>query len=276
MKILKFTLGRKIDINYPTNRLMLGISLFSAFAIYVLTKDIVQGLFCAAGFFFAWGITREIDPEKEYSAFLSAFIAIGLIFFYFYDGINLGPLFFILLALRFISGICGYEPTLIDILSLVLLGGYLSFTRENGVYFMILALMFFISWFRYDKGNVFLLLTAGAFALTILLFIIYPEVEFFQTFSSLSPVVIYGIRTLLIVLTIFQYYFLGKDQKIFDDLGKALGNQNIQKGLIFYSISVMLLFTLENLTQSTIIIMLSTLAGAALWRLTRPTGDASI
>jgi len=269
MNNLKFTLGRKIDINYFTNRLMLGISLFSAFAIYVLTRDIIQGLFSAAGFFFAWGITREIDPEKEYSAFLSAFIATGLIFFYFYDGINLAPLFFLLLGLRFISGICGYEPTLIDILALVLLGGYLSISREKGIYFMILALMFFISWFRYDRNRIYLLLAGASFIVTFGLVKIYPEVAFFQTFSSLSPVAIYGIRTLIIAATIFLYYSLGKDQKIVDDLGNAMVSQHVQKALIFYSIAVMLLFTLENLTQSTGIIILSALGGATLWRIPR-------
>lgn len=270
MKNLRFTLGRKIDINYPTNRLMLGINLFSAFAIYVLTKDVIQGLFSAAGFFFAWGLTREIDPEKEYSAFVSAFIATGLIFFYFYDGINLAPLFFLLLGLRFISGICGYKPTLIDMASLILLAGYLSVSRGNGVYFLILSLLFFVSWFRYEKEKIFLLLAGVAGISSFGLINFFSDVAFFQSFSNLSPAAIYGIRTVIILVTIFLYYSLGKDQKIRDDLGKAMANHNIQKTLIFYSIAVMLLLTMENLTQSTIIIMLSTLTGAALWRIPQP------
>lgn len=77
----RFTaLGRPVDRRYPTNRAIASLSLAVAivgFAIRRLTgappsQAFLDGLLIAAGFFLAWAIARELDPDHELSAFAAA------------------------------------------------------------------------------------------------------------------------------------------------------------------------------------------------------------
>jgi len=266
----KFTLGRKVDITYPTNRWLVLMMLFVAFLTFLFSKSFNQSLLTAGGFFFAWAIAREVDPLKEYAAFISGGLTVILMSFYLFDGINFGPLFFMLLSLRFISGICGYQPTYVDFSSIILLAGYLSYSRETFIYFFILALMFIFSWCRYSKNAVYLIGTGSSLILSAVFYYIYTAENLFSSLP-LSPVGIYILRTIIIFAGIFLYFSFKKDLGIKDDLGKEISPKVIIRTLLYFILSIFLLMTFENLTQNTHIILLSTLAGPALQRL----GDAS-
>ncbi len=260
---LKFTLGRKIDIHYPTNRWLLIIMLLIASIVSLISGSVKEGIYTGVGFFFAWGLTREIDPPKEYSAFISGFISLVLIFFY--DGVNLAPLFFILLTIRFISGITGYRPTYVDIISLILFAGFLTYSRENPVYFLILFLMFMFSYSRYSKDKIYL------FSSVIALLISIVSSYFYKTEEILSSVPFnWKIFTVFAVFILLASFFLisslNKEKGIEDDLGGIIKAKIIVKALTFFIISIILILSFEKVTQSTQIILLSTILGAAIGR----------
>lgn len=260
----KFTLGRKIDINYKTNRYLIIAMIFIASLVSVISGSLKQSLFTAIGFFFAWALTREIDPLKEYAAFISGLLALIIILFY--DGVNLAPLFFLLIATRFVSGICGYKPTYVDILSLFLLAGYLTYSKENSIYFFILTLMFATSWFRYLKDKIYLAGTSIGFLLSIIFFFIYPIKEIFLSLPFNWKIIPF-VLTMILLITLFLALSFNKDKGIKDDLGGDIESHVIVKTLIFYSLTIILFILFENLTQSTLIILLSTITGAGIWRL---------
>lgn len=78
------TIGRPIDLKYPTNRAILVFSLLTLAlftALYLFNgrefgSAILGGFAASFGVFFGWALTREIDPDHD----LAAFVAGGLVF----------------------------------------------------------------------------------------------------------------------------------------------------------------------------------------------------
>ena len=77
----RFTnLARAVDIKYPTNLAVVILSGFVFFAAGIfqwadglqLLAALGAGFSLGLTFFLAWALAREIDPDQEYSAFLSA------------------------------------------------------------------------------------------------------------------------------------------------------------------------------------------------------------
>lgn len=80
----KFTsIGRALDPRYPTNRAIMVFALVGGVTAGIIRLinggDLVQaaidGFFAGGMTFFGWGLAREIDPDREYSAFLAAGLA---------------------------------------------------------------------------------------------------------------------------------------------------------------------------------------------------------
>ena len=86
-----FGLGRPFDIDERFNRIAIMWTLLSTIILLIIrqvtgtgTGSIMRDAVCyAAGFFFAYLIGREVDPEpgREWGALLGAFVALGLEFF---------------------------------------------------------------------------------------------------------------------------------------------------------------------------------------------------
>ncbi len=78
-------LGRPVDLAYPTNRaiVVLTLGVFGAAALLLLglgagvLESILTGALAAASVFLAWALARELDPDKEYAAFISAGLTAG-------------------------------------------------------------------------------------------------------------------------------------------------------------------------------------------------------
>ena len=111
MKIGRITaLGRPLDIDYMTNRLIATVTAVVLAAVLtvwlVIGQPFFESLFFAAGtavsVFLTWAITREIDPPSDWSAF--AGLPFTLVAALFYGFPALITLFFILLVARTISG----------------------------------------------------------------------------------------------------------------------------------------------------------------------------
>jgi len=147
------SIGRPVDRRYPTNRAIAGLSLLVAifgFALRRLTgtpspEAFLAGLVLALGFFLAWAIARELDPDHDASAFVAAGLSLipqtvlGLP--------DLAGVVLILLSLRIVNRTVGPAARPLDTI-------------------VILALVGVAAW---QGQPVLALAAAGAFALDALL-----------------------------------------------------------------------------------------------------------
>lgn len=112
-------LGRAVDWDYPTNRaitlvcggVLVVVALFHLFAGAGLDAVWIA-LSAAMATFFGWAITRELDPDREYAAFLGAAFALLLVLLL--PGVDLAAQFWLLLVLRLANGTPGRTPRIFD------------------------------------------------------------------------------------------------------------------------------------------------------------------
>jgi hypothetical protein len=137
MRIAKFTsVARILDPRYSTNLAIGLITLaIGALALFLglingdaLAGSLIRGILSAGAVFAAWAISREIDPDHEYSAFVAVGIAIPLVWIV-DDALQLLPLAWLVLAIRTINRTTGIAPTLFDSLAFLALGVWLGFTE---------------------------------------------------------------------------------------------------------------------------------------------------
>jgi hypothetical protein len=138
-------MGRAIDPRYPTN-LAIGLLCATVFlagvAVQVLTGfDWVPAIQWAIGasfaVFFAWALSRELDPDHDLSAFVGAgliFVAVWLI-----ELPTLLALLWIILVLRTVNRTTGLAAKVMDSLGLLALGGWLAW-QGNWGYGLVTAL----------------------------------------------------------------------------------------------------------------------------------------
>jgi len=109
-------------------------------------SGLARGAGTGASVFLAWAICRELDPDHDFSAFISAGMALAgsLIFF----PPSYLVLFWILLSVRMINRTTGLAAGTGDSMVLIILGGLAVFTRQNwiiglatGVYFLLDAIL---------------------------------------------------------------------------------------------------------------------------------------
>ena len=148
MKLTDLTsIGRPIDPSYPTNRAiaLLGVAVGGAGTIVRLLggSSLIQSVAWGAGVafavFFAWALARELDPDYDLSAFVSAgLLLVSLLFF---ELPALLVLLWMLLLLRIVNRTTGLPATPLDSLAALGLGGWLAW-QETWVYGLVTALAF--------------------------------------------------------------------------------------------------------------------------------------
>lgn len=254
-----FSLGRKIDLSYKTNQLIVGLSLIVAVIGWSLTGKVSSGLYIGVGVFLTWALSRELDTKHEYSAFIAA--AFSLINLLYYETIQLLVIVWLLLLMRIVNGITGKALTSFDIFSVLGLTIYLSITNENSIYVMIyvLAMAFTMKSREKTKGA----LIAGGIGLIIFivesLFMGYLIVNQINYLNPLS------IATLVIsFLSVVLFWFLSKD-KTEDDQGQAIKRVKLLASQLLYNAAVLLLFLFSDLSLNDLTIYLAVLLGITIY-----------
>ena len=107
-----FTLGRKIDINYGTNKIIIILSLLVGLLGGIMTGEIKSGLYLALGTFLSWSLAREVDPGHEKSAFVA--VGLSILNLFYYVKIEVLVLVWLILVMRMISRITGKELKFLD------------------------------------------------------------------------------------------------------------------------------------------------------------------
>ncbi len=258
-----FTLGRKVDFSYKTNLAVSILTLLIIIPGALIQGSFIGGLLIGAGFFLTWALTREIDPLHDFSAFFAgAFFLIGIIFF---EGLDLALLFWVLLSLRFISGICGKKPTFLDLIVIFGFSSFLAISNEQSIYWLFLGLALGLAYWRY-KGDPRLglaaLFSSGLFFLGLFFWPLSPGFIFSFNFFQGG---LFFVAVLLPITVLIQVD--KKEQGFRDDGGKTLNPQDINLARVFFAAVFFLLLTGETIGQGTFFLLFSVLAGALVFRL---------
>lgn len=153
MKVNRLSsLTRSIDLNYPTNRMIVNISLFFFLGVLILQFLLQKAFFPSldSGFragmsvFLAWVFAREIDPDNEFSAFIGAFL--GGIGFFFFPSPALLVLLLEILLIRMLNRSTGLPAKPSDSVIILLLSGWIS-VQYGFIFSLLTALVFFLDSF---------------------------------------------------------------------------------------------------------------------------------
>lgn len=255
-----FTLNRKIDIHYNTNRWILIIAaLVSVLGIFI-SGDLLTGLKIGLAVFLTWAMSREIDPKREYAAFASVVFSLYSLFVVF--KVDLLLVFFILLATRLVNHISGKKPTLLDLASLIGLAVFLSFNSKNIVFIFLLVLAIVLSdKFKEKKALNIALIVVSIASLSYIVF------EFvsngFRYDISSYPLAFLS----LLLVSYFLFIFLDKNKSTINDKNNQADSDKILKGQVFFGISVVALILFSEISIGNIIIYASSIVGVILYGL---------
>ncbi|MFW6115934.1 MAG: hypothetical protein ACOC7Y_02610 [Chloroflexota bacterium] len=143
------TVGRSIDLSYPTNRaiavvsflVMVGAVLLQRTAGAPWLQSLLWGAQAALSIFLAWVLCRELDPDHDLSAFVAAGVALGGLLLW---GLpRLAVIFWLILVVRVVNRSMGPPAGVLDSLGILGLGIWLSLQGHWG-YALVTALVFFL------------------------------------------------------------------------------------------------------------------------------------
>lgn len=261
-----FSLGRKVDLGYRTNLWVVIASVFVAAAVWFHSGSLLTGAALGGGFFLAWALARELDPLNDLSAFVAA--AVFLIFYPWYDSLDLGVIFLLLLLLRLISGICGSKPTYADLAVLAGITVYLVYSRGNNLYLFLLSLALFLAYIRHGKGRFLTIAALVSASLSVSAAIVLPPAEAGLLNRSLPEIL--AVMLPLSGAGLILLRQRKRDRAVVDDLGNALAGKWIRLSVLYYLAAFMVLLLFERVSMMTWFLLFSAIAGVVLYGLFRP------
>jgi hypothetical protein len=254
-----FTLGRNMDFSYKTNQMIALSSVLTAAIGWMLTRNVLSGVYIGFGVFLTWALVRELDPKHEYAAFLAA--AFSLLNVLYYETVQLLVVVWILVLMRIVNGITGKELTTFDIFSVLGLTAYLSLNNGNSIYLMVFILAMAFSIKAGAKTREALI--AGAISIGVIavdrLFINYLSFNRIDYSNTVSLFLI-----VLIGLSLIAFWFLSKDEAE-DDRGNKVNRSKQLASQILYSATVLLLFFFGGASLNNLIIYLSAISGVIIY-----------
>lgn len=149
-EIRESALGRPLDPNYLTNRIILIITpifgilagAYTLFTSWDLWLAVQAGFWMSGSVFGAWAMSREIDHDNDWSAFLAVAFAVIASFYYGFPALAVFALGLSLQASRMVSRIVGIPATLPES-AVILLVAALGIFLESWV-LMFVAIFAFV------------------------------------------------------------------------------------------------------------------------------------
>lgn len=256
-----FTLGRKIDIHYKTNKIIIIISALTMALAFAFTRNIKTSLYIGLGTFLAWALAREVDPKHEYSAFIGT--AISLVNIFYYESIDLLVLLLILLVLRLLNGISGKEITLLDLIVVLGLSTFVSLSKNNSIYMVpLISALITLSGLK-EKPKIFyiFLLLSSAVFLFESFYLNYFSLELVDLSNRWNIFIIAG----LLLFTIWINFI--KVENSLDDRGKPVEEKRIRAAQMLYGSIVLLFFLFSYVSINNLIIHLGLMLGVIVYSL---------
>lgn len=254
-----FTLGRSVDIHYPTNRWIAIITVLTAIIGGFTSGDFITGLQLGGTIFLTWALSRELDPKREYGAFVSVFFSL-YIFFVSFDIVLMEVVFFMLI-LRLISTTCGKPPTWFDALTVTGIAGYLSYSSGDLIYLLLAMIGVFLSGALKNMEllhRALSLLAGGSFGYVLSMLFADATVEL--------PILSFPLVLLITVLySLLAYVDLKNKKKIYDDQNNEINPAKIFKSQIFFAFSFIFLALFSDLAIGNLILYLASMTGLIIY-----------
>ena len=176
------SITRSIDLNYPTNRIIVEITLLfllgtAGFRLILgkaISSALYSSLIAGASVFLAWAFARELDPDNELSAFFAAFL--GCAGFLFFPSPFLLAFFLEILLIRIVNRSTGLPSKTSDSIAVLLLSGWIS-SQGNWIFGLFTALAFFLDSFLPEPNRQNRIFGVIAFIVSLLAFIRTPGKE---------------------------------------------------------------------------------------------------
>ena len=244
-------IARPIDLRYPTNRaiaVLMAVVLAGEFFRRVLSGSewLVAG---RLGFglsmtvFLAWALCRELDPDRDLSAFGAAGLALVGALVWGLPGI--GAMFWLLLIVRVVNRTTGLRASLLDSLALLALATWLSF---NGLWpcggITAVAMVLDGSMEPANRRNI----GFGVLAATLTIVAGLSGAATWSEFRFALPSV--AIAVALSILFVPVIYAAGALSSVADDTKELLGTSRVRAGQmlgLFAGVSVALWAGVEGL-----------------------------
>lgn len=256
--VVMFTLGRKIDLRYKSNLIIVLASLLVATAGWLISEDFLLGLSLGGGFFLTWAFARELDPAHDYSAYLAAVLSLSMLFDF--ESIGFLNALWLLLHMRALNGITGKGLTLFDVLTLLGLTVFLSLNYENSIYLLLFVLaMIFI---RQTRAKTKVATIASLLAL--ILFTIQSTLMGALSLNQIDYSNFFNVLMIIMpCLSLISFWFLSHI-KTEDDKGNSVVQSKVFASQLLYNVTVLLFFFFSDTTFNDQVIYLSAIIGVAL------------
>ena len=242
------TIGRKLDLKYPNNRLIIQFAILVTFSALVfdliINKDIsasfVYGIKAGTSTFLLWAISREMDPDHESAAFIPVIFTLPHVIIF-----GLHPLFLLLwflLVLRLVNRSTGAKAGIIDSLAILFIGAFLTY-QLSWVFGTISALGFFLDGKLSSPYRSHLIP-----AVLLLLYSVLALIN--ESNGMVMDISLLKIVTFTLMILLALPLFTNKDPIIStgDRTGERLDTQRIKAAqmLAVFSVSVFILFSTAN------------------------------
>ncbi|WP_027109183.1 hypothetical protein [Lacticigenium naphthae] len=254
-----FTLGRGIDFSYKTNQIIAVSAILVAATGWILTGNVLSGMYTGMGVFLTWALSRELDPTHDHSALLAA--AVSLLNLLYYDTVQILVIVWLLLLMRIVNGITGKKRTTFDIVSVFGLTLYLSLNSENSIYLLIFLLAMVFNLKTGEKTRELLIASGISFGL-FLVESIFMNYLSFNSINELNTVTGGVVGT--VGLSFILFWFLSKDESK-DDMGNRVNRFERLASQLLYSIAVLLLFLFGGVSVNNLVIYLSVIVGVTIY-----------
>ena len=266
------TIGRPVDIHYFTNRiitllmsLIFIITFFMEFLRkYIIVESLIFAVIYSLSVFVCWALSRELDPEYDYSAF------IGIIFlflpFFMINGMNLFFILWLLFSLRMINHTTGRPAGIVDIFFYLILTVLFSFILYPIIAILAAIAFIFDLWYS-ERKNINILLIIVLF----LIFIIstfYGSGDLYNFFNLSNNQLIFSSISIL-----FMFYVIATTttmNTLCDTGDKKINARQVQAAQIFAVFTVLsFIFLYGEIGFSIVYIVLSSFLGISLYRVGR-------
>jgi hypothetical protein len=164
------SLGRPIDRRYATNRAVASLTLLVAVASFLVLRlsgepppaSFLRAVSLAVGFFLAWAIARELDPDHGASAFVAA--GLSLIPLAMLGRPDYAAVFLVLLILRIVNRTVGPAARPLDTIAILALAGVAAW-RGNPLIVAAAATAFALDGILRPDHRIHLVAAGAAFGL---------------------------------------------------------------------------------------------------------------
>ncbi|WP_340819322.1 hypothetical protein [Methanolobus sp. WCC4] len=147
------TIGRPLNPGYFTNKLIIIITVLTFIIHTILTivtlfnsaheetnyTNLITGFRAGLLVFLLWAISRELDPDKEWGAFVT--VSLALVFMVFFEIPSILPFAWFLLILRMTNHSSGMPAGIMDSFLVATIGTILAY-YVSGIYGILTAMTF--------------------------------------------------------------------------------------------------------------------------------------